>query len=86
VTKEIKEAEELGDSCILTEAEKVQVSVMIEKVMALQNQLRDTQVALSSLIESIVWARNLDPAFFGVNLAAGKILRAKKPGGNSREN
>jgi len=58
----------------LTEGEKVQVSVIFEKLSGLQSQLDLVKIGLSELITSIVTARGLDPAHYGVNLAAGKVL------------
>ena len=64
---------------VLSEAEKVQLVVLIEKVNTLQAQLQQVQLGLSGLIGSIVGQRGLDPKKFGVNLAAGKILPIDAP-------
>lgn len=58
----------------LTEAEKIQVAVLIEKSGTLQAQFKSVSEALSSLINSIVVMRGFDPKKYGVNLAAGKVL------------
>jgi hypothetical protein len=58
----------------LTDGEKVQMAIMLEKVNGLQAQLNQASQATADLISSIVKARGLDPKKFGVNLAAGKIL------------
>ena len=69
----------------LTEAEKIQVAVLIEKMNTLQAQIQQVQVGLSGLITSIVELRGLDPKKFGVNLAAGKILPVDAPAGSEVE-
>ena len=66
-------------SDVLTEAEKVQVAVLIEKAQTLQAQFNQVNQGLSGLITSIVTARGLDPKEFGVNLAAGRILPIDSP-------
>ena len=61
-------------SDVLTEGEKVQVAVMIERLNNLQVQLDQMKRATADLITSIVTLRVRDPKAYGVNLAAGKIL------------
>ena len=67
----------------LTEGEKVQVAVMLEKMNLLQGQLTQVQKAASDLISAIVKLRGLDPANYGINLAAGKILPVAPTGEKS---
>lgn len=62
----------------LTEGEKVQVGVMLERLNTLQAQLDQVRRATADLISSIVVARGLDPQKFGVNLAVGRILPVDK--------
>lgn len=61
-------------SPILTDGEKVQMSVMLEKLNLLQAQLRQVQIATSELVTTIVKSRGLNPKEYGVNLAAGKVV------------
>ena len=61
-------------SDVLTEGEKVQMAVMLEKLNLLQAQLSQIQMGTSDLINTIVTSRGLDPQKYGVNLAAGRIL------------
>lgn len=68
-----------ADITLLTEAEKTQVAVLVERVSALQVQFNQVNSALSELIRSIVVMRGLDSAEFGVNLAAGRVLPIDKP-------
>ena len=63
----------------LTDGEKVQLSVMLEKVNVLQSQLNQVTGAFTELIASIVTLRGLDVREYGVNLAAGRILPIDKP-------
>lgn len=64
--------EQMSD--VLTEGEKVQMAVMVERLNNLQAQLDQIRRATADLITSIVTARGLDPQKYGVNLAAGRIL------------
>ena len=64
--------EQMSD--VLTEGEKVQVAVMMERLNLLQTQLDQIKRATADLITSIVTARGLDPQKYGVNLAAGRVL------------
>lgn len=66
-------------SDVLTEGEKVQVAVMLEKLNTLQAQLNQIRSATSDLITCIVMARGYDPQKYGVNLAAGRILPVDEP-------
>jgi len=73
----------------LTEAEKVNAELLIQRMNELQENLRKTQVALAGFISQVVQARGLDPRQFGINLGAGRILPAgqapaptQAPGGN----
>lgn len=61
-------------SDVLTDGEKVQMAVMLERLNNLQSQLDQIRRATGDLITSIVVARGLDPKLYGVNLAAGRIL------------
>ena len=63
-----------GVSDVLTEGEKVQVAIMMERLNLLQAQLQQIRQATAELITTIVKARGLDPKYYGVNLAAGRIL------------
>ena len=58
----------------LTEGEKVQMAVMLERLHTIQAQLDQIRMGTSDLINSIVTSRGLDPQKYGVNLAAGRIL------------
>jgi len=69
--------EQMSD--VLTEGEKVQVSIMMERLNLLQAQLEQVKMATAELITSIVTARGLDPHKYGVNLAAGRILPVEPP-------
>ena len=64
--------EQMSD--VLTEGEKVQMAVMMERLNTLQAQLDQIRRATADLITSIVVARGLDPQKYGVNLAAGRVL------------
>lgn len=64
---------EIGSE-LLTEAEKVQMSVLLEKLADLQSQSEQVRRAISALIVSIVSARGLDPKRYGVNVGQGKVL------------
>ena len=64
---------------VLTEGEKVQVAIMMERLNLLQTQLDQIKGATAELITSIVIARGLDPVKYGVNLAAGKVLPVGEP-------
>ena len=66
-------------SDVLTEGEKVQVAVMMEKLNLLQTQLDQIKQATAALITSIVVVRGLDPQKYGVNLAAGRVLPVESP-------
>ena len=66
-------------SDVLTEGEKVQVAVMVERLNNLQAQLDQMKRATADLITSIVSARGLDPQKYGVNLAVGKVLPIEQP-------
>jgi len=61
-------------SYVLTEGEKVQLSVLFERLNLLNAQLEQIRQGTSELITSIVKARGLDTKKYGVNLAAGRIL------------
>jgi len=61
-------------SDVLTEGEKVQMAVMLEKLNLLQAQLDQIRMGTSDLINTIVTGHGLDPQKYGVNLAAGRIL------------
>lgn len=58
----------------MSEGEKVQLAVLLEKISLTQEQLRQYQIAASELVATIVKSRGLDPKEYGVNLAAGQIL------------
>ena len=58
----------------LTPSERVQLTLMLDRLNLLNNQLREVDLATRELVGSIVMARGRDPLKFGVNLAAGKIL------------
>lgn len=77
-----------GDNLFnLTDAEKVQVGLMMREVASLQTRLAQTDAALGELVGSIVKQRGMDTALFGVNLEAGKILplnQKVKTGGKRR--
>ena len=64
---------EIG-STQLTETERVQVTVLIEKQNELQAQVELVGRAVSSLILTIVSSRGLDPKKYGVNVGQGKVL------------
>lgn len=70
---------EIADPFLLTEGEKIQLIVIIEKVNTLKAQLDQVSKGLSDLITSIVVIRGLNPEKFGVNLAAGRILPVDVP-------
>ena len=70
----------------LTDAEKVTIAILIERVNLLQRQLQECQMALSANIGQAVTNRGLDTLKFGVNLAAGKILPIEQPGDNPEGN
>lgn len=72
-------------SDVLTEGEKVQMAVMLERLNLLQAQLDQIRRATSDLINTIVTSRGLDTQKYGVNLAVGRILpidpvKAVEPG------
>lgn len=69
---------------ILSEGEKVQVAVMLERLTALETQTQQIRLGLADLIRTIVVSRGLDDSKFGVNLAAGRILPIDK-GNPTRE-
>ena len=58
----------------LTPSERVQMTIMFDRLNLLNAQLREVDLATRELIRSIVTARGKNPEKFGVNLAAGKIL------------
>lgn len=58
----------------LTEGERVQMSVMLEKLESLHSQAELVKRAFSELITTIVSSRGLDPQQYGVNIGQGEIL------------
>lgn len=74
----------------LTEAEKITFGLLLERAQQLQAQSQQVNIAISGQVTQIVRSRGLDPAKFGVNLAAGKILPlevppVKAPNGDGKE-
>ena len=70
---------------VLTEGEKVQMAVMIERLNNLQAQLDQIRRATADLITSIVTVRGLDPQKYGVNLAAGRVLPTEEGVSNAKK-
>lgn len=72
----------------LTEAEKINFTILLEKANQLQVDFQKVNIAIAGLVGQIVQSRGLDTTKFGVNLAAGRILPietpvvAKSPGGD----
>ena len=58
----------------LTEAEKINFSILAEKSQQLQAEFNRVGIAIAGLVGQIVTSRGLDPKRFGVNLGVGKIL------------
>ena len=73
-------AAEAEKRTLLTDGEKVQMAVMLEKLQIVETQAKQVRLGLSELITSIVRQRGLDPMKFGVNLGAGRILPIGKDG------
>jgi len=58
----------------LTEAEKIQLGLLFERIGNLESQLQQYKGALGDLINTVVSKRGLDVKKYGVNLGVGRIL------------
>lgn len=63
----------------LTEAEKIQLGLLFERIGNLEAQLQQYRGALGDLINTVVSKRGLDTKKFGVNLGVGRILPMGEP-------
>ena len=79
--REMERLRQLQDDpkMLLTEAEKYNVELLLQKQQELQQQLNKVAIALSGFISQTVSARGLNPKSWGVNLAAGRILPISPP-------
>ena len=59
---------------LLNDAEKINLSILLEKAQEIQAQFERVQTAIQGLVRQVVTLRGLDPAKYGMNLAAGRIL------------
>ena len=75
----MRQQQELAQRMMLTEAEKIQMTVLLQRAQELQAQFNQVNIGLSGLVAQIVTSRKLNPKIYGVNLAAGRILPLDQP-------
>ncbi|KKK91843.1 hypothetical protein LCGC14_2708880 [marine sediment metagenome] len=63
----------------ITEAEKINFSILMERSQQLKAEFDKVGIAIAGLEGQIVISRGLDPQKYGVNLAAGMILSTEQP-------